>query len=215
MSTAELALLVFGFAGQFLFFMRFIIQWLYTEKHKKSAVPITFWYFSIVGSFMLLTYSVLIKDPIFILGQSTGAIIYLRNISLIYKEKGIRSHNFGFKMVIMLIVYFAFVAVAAYFYPEVPRKAKVSYSGVIFAIGLLAQCMFFLRFLVQWLTSERAKKSTFPVLFWYFSMAGSILLLVYSVMVNDAVFIAGQSVGILIYFRNLYFIRLEKQASDA
>lgn len=215
MSIAELALLVFGFMGQLLFFMRFIIQWIYTEKHKKSAVPVAFWYFSIIGSFMLLTYSVLIKDPIFILGQSTGAIIYLRNISLIYKERGTRSHNFGFKMVIMLLIYFAFVGVAAFYYPEVPRKAQVSYTGVIFAIGLVAQSMFFLRFLVQWLYSEKLKKSSFPVLFWYFSMAGSILLLVYSVMVNDAVFIAGQSVGILIYFRNLYFIKMEKNTSNA
>lgn len=118
-------------------------------------------------------------------------------------------------MVIMLLIYFAFVGVAAFYYPEVPRKAQVSYTGVIFAIGLVAQSMFFLRFLVQWLYSEKLKKSSFPVLFWYFSMAGSILLLVYSVMVNDAVFIAGQSVGILIYFRNLYFIKMEKNTSNA
>jgi lipid-A-disaccharide synthase-like uncharacterized protein len=215
MSIAETALLTFGFAGQVLFFMRFIIQWLFTERHKKSAVPVSFWYFSIVGSFMLLTYSVLIKDPIFILGQSTGAIIYLRNISLIYKERGTRSRNFGFKMVIMLIIYFAFVGVAAYFFPDVPRKAKVHYTGFIFAVGIVAQVMFFLRFLVQWLYSEKAKKSVFPVVFWYFSMGGSFLLLVYSVMVHDPVFIAGQSVGLLIYFRNLYFIRLEKKSANA
>jgi lipid-A-disaccharide synthase-like uncharacterized protein len=165
MSLAELALTIFGFVGQLLFFMRFIIQWLYTEKYKKSAVPVSFWYYSIFGSFMLLTYSVLIKDPIFIIGQSTGAIIYLRNISLIYKERGTRSHNFGFKMFLMLLVYFAFVGIAAYF--------------------------------------------------WYFSMIGSLLLLIYSVMVHDPVFIAGQSVGLLIYFRNLYFIRLEKKSNDA
>lgn len=215
MSLAESALTIFGFVGQLLFFMRFILQWLYTEKYKKSAVPVSFWYFSIIGSFMLLTYSVLIKDPIFILGQSTGAIIYLRNISLIYKERGTRSHNFGFKMVIMLVIYFAFVGVAAYFYPEVPRKDKVSYTGVIFAIGIVAQSMFFMRFLVQWIYSEKVKKSSFPVLFWYFSMVGSLLLLVYSVLVHDPVFIAGQSVGLLIYFRNLYFIHLEKKSANA
>lgn len=215
MSIAELALVIFGFAGQVLFFMRFIVQWLFTEKYKKSTVPLSFWYFSIVGSFMLLTYSVLIKDPIFIIGQSTGAIIYLRNISLIYKERGTRSHNFGFKMIIILLIYFAFVGVAAYFYPEIPRKDKVVYTGIIYGVGIVAQTMFFMRFLVQWLVSEKNKKSTFPVLFWYFSMAGSILLLIYSVMVSDPVFIAGQSVGILIYLRNLYFIKLEKKSTNA
>jgi len=215
MSIAEIFLLIFGFAGQLLFFMRFIIQWLFTEKYKKSAVPVSFWYFSLVGSFMLLTYAILIKDPIFILGQSTGAIIYLRNLFLIYKEKGVEDKTFGFKIFLTLVAYFGFVAVAAIYYPEIPRKAKVSYTGFVFAIGIVAQAMFFLRFFVQWIYSERQKKSAFPVAFWYFSMVGSLLLLIYSVMVHDAVFIAGQSVGLLIYFRNLYFIRLEKNSSNA
>ncbi len=213
MSVYSTLLTVFGFAGQVLFFMRFVLQWLYTEKNKKSAVPLAFWYFSIAGGFMLLTYAILIKDPVFIIGQSTGAVIYLRNISLVYKERGTRSRSFGFKMVLMLLFYFGMVAMAAYFFPDVPRKGKINYTGFILAVGLVAQSMFFLRFLVQWLYSEKIKKSAFPVLFWYFSLIGSVLLLIYSVMVHDAVFIAGQSVGILIYVRNLYFIRLERQSS--
>lgn len=212
MSFYNTALIVFGFAGQILFFMRFVLQWLHTERYKKSTVPLSFWYFSLAGGFMLLTYAILIKDPVFIIGQSTGAIIYLRNISLIYKERGTRSRDFGFKMTIMLLIYFGMVGLAAYYFPEVPRKDKVHYTGFILAVGLVAQGMFFLRFLVQWLYSEKVKKSAFPVLFWYFSLGGSLLLLIYSVMVHDAVFIAGQSVGILIYVRNLYFIKLEKQS---
>ncbi|XOB64953.1 lipid-A-disaccharide synthase N-terminal domain-containing protein [Deferribacteres bacterium DY0037] len=211
MSPAELALVVFGFIGQVLFFMRFILQWLFTERYKKSTVPVSFWYFSIIGSFMLLTYAILIKDPIYILGQSTGAVIYLRNLYLIYKEKGVKDKYFSFKITLILFAYFGMVAVAAVFYPEVHRQQKVSYTGIIFAIGIVAQSMFFLRFLVQWIYSERLKKSAFPVTFWYFSMVGSSLLLIYSVLVHDPVFIAGQSVGLLIYFRNLYFIRLEKR----
>lgn len=165
---------------------------------------------------MLLTYAILIKDPIFILGQSTGgAIIYLRNLSLVYKERGTRDKHFNLKMVFVLLIYFSLVAIAAIYYPDIPRKAKVSYTGgMIFAIGLVAQIMFFLRFLVQWLYSEKVKRSAFPVAFWYFSMVGSFLLLIYSVLVHDAVFIAGQSVGLLIYFRNLYFIRLEKKSAN-
>ncbi|TCK60367.1 lipid-A-disaccharide synthase N-terminal domain-containing protein [Seleniivibrio woodruffii] len=215
MSVLNTALIVFGFAGQVLFFMRFILQWLYAEKYKKSAVPMSFWYFSLAGGFMLLTYAILVKDPVFILGQSTGAIIYMRNISLLMKERGTRPRSFGFWMVIILLIYFGMVAAAAYFFPETARKDKVHYTGFIFAVGMVAQGMFFLRFLVQWLVSEKAKKSVFPVMFWWFSLAGSVLLLIYSVMVHDAVFIAGQSVGILIYVRNLYFIKLEKQSPTA
>jgi len=213
-SVLKTALIVFGFAGQVLFFMRFILQWLYAEKYKKSAVPMSFWYFSLAGGFVLLTYAILVKDPIFVLGQSTGAIIYLRNISLVMKERGTRPRSFGFWMVIMLIIYFGMVGVAAYYFPDVVSKDKPHYTGFIFAVGIIAQGMFFLRFLVQWIMSEKAKKSVFPVMFWWFSLGGSVLLLIYSVMVHDAVFIAGQSVGILIYVRNLYFIKLEKQSQS-
>jgi lipid-A-disaccharide synthase-like uncharacterized protein len=80
-------------------------------------------------------------------------------------------------------------------------------------IGFFAQLMFSARFLVQWLASERAGKSIVPLLFWYFSIAGSTLLLAYAIHRRDPVFILGQSVGIFIYSRNLYLIRREKKAA--
>ena len=78
-------------------------------------------------------------------------------------------------------------------------------------LGFFAQLMFSARFLVQWLASERAGKSIVPLLFWYLSIAGSVLLLAYSIHRRDPVFILGQSMGILIYTRNLYLIRREKK----
>tara|TARA_B100000315_G_C14584475_1_gene592177 strand:+ start:1000 stop:1275 length:276 start_codon:yes stop_codon:yes gene_type:complete len=79
--------LILGFLGQFLFFMRFFIQWLVSEKQKKSVIPISFWFFSISGGVLLLTYAIIRKDPVFILGQSCGLLIYSRNLFLIYKKK--------------------------------------------------------------------------------------------------------------------------------
>jgi len=79
--------LIVGFVGQFLFFMRFFIQWLASERQKKSVIPITFWYFSIGGSLMLLTYALVRKDPVFIVGQSMGLLIYSRNLFLIAQHK--------------------------------------------------------------------------------------------------------------------------------
>ena len=78
-------------------------------------------------------------------------------------------------------------------------------------LGFFAQLMFSARFLVQWLASERAGKSVMPLLFWYLSIAGSVLLLAYSIHRKDPVFILGQSMGIFIYSRNLYLIRREKK----
>jgi lipid-A-disaccharide synthase-like uncharacterized protein len=79
--------LVVGFVGQVLFGLRFFIQWIASEKAQKSVIPISFWYFSIGGSIILLIYAIHRRDPVFILGQSTGSFIYLRNLYLIKKEK--------------------------------------------------------------------------------------------------------------------------------
>ncbi|PXV65614.1 lipid-A-disaccharide synthase N-terminal domain-containing protein [Halanaerobium congolense] len=79
--------LVVGFVGQIMFGMRFFVQWIASEKAKKSVIPIAFWYLSICGSLILLVYAVHRRDPVFILGQSTGSFIYLRNLYLIKKEK--------------------------------------------------------------------------------------------------------------------------------
>lgn len=76
-----------GFLGQVLFGMRFLIQWIKSEYKKKSYIPDEFWYFSVGGGVILLTYAIHKKDPVFILGQSVGLIVYLRNIYLVKLEK--------------------------------------------------------------------------------------------------------------------------------
>ena len=87
LTTTEIMILAVGFAGQSMFFMRFFVQWLYSEKHKRSMIPTAFWYFSLGGSCLLLTYAIIKKDPVFIVGQSTGFIIYTRNLVLIRREQ--------------------------------------------------------------------------------------------------------------------------------
>ena len=84
--TADQIWLSIGLLGQLLFSCRFVIQWLTSERMKKSVIPIAFWYLSIAGSVTLLSYAIHRMDPVFILGQSGGLIIYIRNLILIYKE---------------------------------------------------------------------------------------------------------------------------------
>ncbi|MDY0361813.1 MAG: lipid-A-disaccharide synthase N-terminal domain-containing protein [Desulforegulaceae bacterium] len=79
--------LVIGFFGQALFFMRFFVQWIASEKEKKSIIPHAFWYLSLAGGLTLFMYAVKRSDPVFIMGQSTGLFIYVRNIYFIRKEK--------------------------------------------------------------------------------------------------------------------------------
>ncbi|MCM2318682.1 hypothetical protein D9M71_453930 [compost metagenome] len=79
--------LVVGFAGQLAFTGRFALQWLYSEYKKRSIIPVGFWYLSIVGSALLLAYAIYRQDPVFILGQSFGFVVYLRNLQLIARNK--------------------------------------------------------------------------------------------------------------------------------
>lgn len=79
--------LIIGFTAQILFFSRFLVQWIASERAGKSVVPIAFWFLSLGGGGLLLSYAIFRKDPVFILGQSVGFIIYSRNLHLIFKEK--------------------------------------------------------------------------------------------------------------------------------
>lgn len=83
------------------------------------------------------------------------------------------------------------------------------------SIGFLAQAIFSARFIVQWIASERAGRSIVPVTFWFISVAGGALLLVYAVHIRDPVFIIGQAAGVLIYSRNLLLIHSEKRHSGS
>ena len=78
--------LIIGFAGQALFFGRFLIQWLHSERRKQSTIPVAFWYMSLGGGAMLLAYSIHIGDPVFIAGQSVGAFVYVRNLMLLRRQ---------------------------------------------------------------------------------------------------------------------------------
>lgn len=82
-------------------------------------------------------------------------------------------------------------------------------------LGFVAQGLFTMRFVVQWLASERAKRSVVPVAFWFFSLGGGTLLLIYAIQRQDPVFIAGQGLGLFIYIRNLWLIANERRAAMA
>ena len=85
-TNPEQIMIIVGFAGQGLFAMRFIIQWLTSEKHARSVIPLAFWYFSIGGGAVLLLYALWRKDPVIICGQGLGLFIYLRNLYLIKRS---------------------------------------------------------------------------------------------------------------------------------
>jgi lipid-A-disaccharide synthase-like uncharacterized protein len=92
---------------------------------------------------------------------------------------------------------------------------QISSETLWLSLGFIGQALFSMRFIVQWLQSEKVKRSVFPIAFWYFSIAGGATLLIYAIHRKDPVFIVGQGSGLLIYLRNLYFIIYERKNSAA
>lgn len=87
--------LIVGFIGQAMFTMRFIIQWIASEKKKESVIPVSFWYFSLAGGLIVLFYAIHRMDPVFILAYLPGNFIYIRNLYFIYKKNKVSTPFIG------------------------------------------------------------------------------------------------------------------------
>jgi lipid-A-disaccharide synthase-like uncharacterized protein len=85
-TVPKLFWLIFGFSGQVLFSLRFVVQWWRSERAGRSVIPLAFWYLSLAGGAVLLTYAIYRRDPVFILGQLTGVAVYTRNLVLLRRE---------------------------------------------------------------------------------------------------------------------------------
>jgi lipid-A-disaccharide synthase-like uncharacterized protein len=79
-----------GYVGQALFAMRFVVQWIASERARRSVIPVAFWFFSIGGGALLFVYSLYIRDPVFIIGQGLGLFVYLRNLYFVSRERSMK-----------------------------------------------------------------------------------------------------------------------------
>lgn len=94
-SWREFVWVCVGLTGQLLFTARFLVQWITSEKEKRSVIPIAFWYFSLAGGIVLLSYALYRRDPVFVLGQSMGLVIYARNLWLIHAAQDQKPASLG------------------------------------------------------------------------------------------------------------------------
>ena len=191
-----------GFVGQGLFFARFYIQWIASEKKKKSVVPVSFWFCSVAGSLLVLYYSIHIQDPVFIVGMVISFLIASRNLILIFRKP-------FYKHPLVLV---AGVLILISFYP-VYKYGTPSGKGFVL-LGFIGQAIFTTRFVIQWIVSEKEKKSVMPVSFWYCSLIGGTIRLIYAIDIRSIVFILGNAVGLVPYFRNLMLIYRKRRAAD-
>lgn len=78
--------LIVGLIGETVFSARFVVQWIHSERYRRSSIPMVFWYLSVAGALLLFSYAAYLRDPVFMIGQGGGIIIYLRNVQLRFRE---------------------------------------------------------------------------------------------------------------------------------
>jgi len=193
-----------GFTAQAFFGARFIVQWVLSERARRSLMPIHFWYFSVIGAVLLLAYAVHQRDPVISAGQLLGLAIYFRNLEFIRRGSE-RPPSVGW-----FPPWLGLSLVAALFgYALGPDSATrpLLVDSFWTTFGFIGQLLFTSRFVVQWLVSERARRSVTPIYFWYLSITGSLMLLIYAIAILDPVIILGQSLGFVVYLRNLVLLK--------
>jgi len=196
-----------GFIAQLLFSGRTFYQWLSSEKQKKVIAPRFFWQVSLFASVLLFIYGYLRNDFAIMLGQSLTYFIYIRNIQLENPWK-------KFPLISRIFLLLFPVIVVFYYYNNNVFDLNLllinnGFSDTLLWLGIISQVIFTLRFVYQWLYSERQKLSKLPSGFWILSLIGSILILSYGIFRKDPVLIIGHTFGIVIYIRNLILLAQE------
>jgi len=193
---------VIGFLAQILFSARLLLQWFKSEKAKRVLTPELFWELSLMASFLLFVYGWLRADFAIMLGQILTYFIYIRNMQL---QKSWQKLPMALRVFLYL---FPFMIIAysfnnnLYDIDRLFRNKNISTALLIW--GSIAQIIFTLRFVYQWLYSEKNKESSLPSGFWILSLTGSLMILSYAIMRKDPVLFIGQIFGFVVYTRNIY-----------
>lgn len=197
-----------GFLAQFLFFLRSIFQWILSEKSKKVLTPSIFWKISLLASFLLFVYGYLREDFAIMLGQALTYFIYIRNLQLQGEWKKAPKFVRIFLWIFPLLIVIYYFNNNTYDLTKLLKNEDI--PGWLLILGIVAQIIFALRFVYQWIHSEKNKKSLLPYGFWLLSFIGSLMILIYAVLRKDPVLFVGHIMGSVIYFRNLVLLKREK-----
>jgi len=194
-----------GFIAQILFSSRIILQWIVSEKHKKVLTPNLFWQISLFASFLLFLYGYLRDDFAIMLGQVITYYIYIRNIQLEHEWEKIP------KLLRFFLYLFPAIIIIYGFNNNIIDRANLFNSEhipvALMVLGIISQVLFTLRFVYQWIYSEKRKESFLPMGFWVLSLAGSSLIFTYAIFRVDPVLLLGHISGLVIYSRNIYILK--------
>lgn len=194
-----------GFVAQGLFSSRIFLQWIISERHKKVLTPKLFWEISLFASFLLFIYGYLRNDFSIMLGQVITYYIYIRNMQLEHEWQKMP------KLLQIFICFFPALILIYGFNNNVIDSVNLFNNehipNALMTLGIVSQVLFTLRFVYQWLYSEKVKESVLPLGFWLLSLCGSLLIFVYAIFRLDPVLLAGHFSGIIIYSRNIYIMK--------
>lgn len=203
-----------GMAGALIFYSRFYVQWLASEREGQSTIPEVFWHMSTVGSLALLVYAIVTQSPLGALGQCFNLVVYARNLVHIWRNRLAVSpgtiwliHFLVGTVTIVSIVFVISVWAHEFHVNREAAPAVARQTWLWLGIGVIGQILFACRFLVQWIATERNRACTVPVAFWYLSVVATALQIACFVQRAEWIFAVGSAAVILIYFRNLSLLR--------
>lgn len=202
-----------GIVGGVLFYGRFYVQWIVSEYQKKSVMPVAFWYMSASGVVLLFAHEYHRASPGGTIALCFNIVIYARNLVHIWRERGKLTPARN----VMIHAVAAAISLTAAAMTLMTWGKTGEKSGEFWMwIALLGagQVLFFLRFLVQWLDTERKRRSVIPPAFWYLSFVAAILQGIFYFHDRDWPMAVGMATTLFVYARNIWFVRQE-QASTA
>ncbi len=195
------AIYAIGFLAQILFSGRLLVQWILSEKNKRVVTPSIFWKLSLFASFLLFVYGYLRDDFAIMLGQALTYYIYIRNLQL--QGQWQRSPKI---LQVFLLIFPILLVIYAYNNGEYDIEHLFRNEAIplwLLILGIVSQLIFTLRFIYQWMYSEKTKTSQLPVGFWRMSVIGASLILTYAIFRKDPVLFVGHIAGLIIYIRNI------------
>lgn len=202
---------IIGFLAQLCFSARLLFQWIISEKEKQVVSPTIFWVLSLIGSYLLFFYGWLRDDFAIIVGQFISYYIYIWNLNIKNSWKKIPG------VIRYLLLVTPFLAIG-YMFAETKIFINQFFFNENIPLGLLiwgslGQIIFTLRFVYQWFYSRKHHASLLPLGFWLISLTGSLIIVSYALVRRDPVLILGQSVGLIVYCRDIWILLRSKKQS--
>jgi lipid-A-disaccharide synthase-like uncharacterized protein len=186
-----------GFFAQAMFGARSVVQWYLSEREKKVVSPTLFWVFSLAGSTLFLIYGLIRHDIVILIGQFISFYIYVRNLQL-KKAWPLIPYLLGL-LILLVPPFFLFLA-----YRHLTDFSFENSFWPIVLIGIAGNLLLNCRYLYQLYFSEKANESVLPLGFWIISAVASVMVVVYSIYKHEPVLLVAQSLGILVYLRNIF-----------